>query len=79
MLQQILTDNLVNDGSLSYITNERDAVIPTSDSNLIGLYYVNYESIRDNLMSSNSFIEKRITGNRVFVGFYYIESADWLW
>lgn len=77
MLQQLLTDNLVNDGSLSYITNERDAVIATSDSNMIGLYYVDYDSIRDNLMSSNSFIEKNITGNRVFVGFYYIESADW--
>lgn len=77
VLQQILTDNLVNDGSLSYITNERDAVITTSDSNLIGLYYVDYDSIRDNLMSSNSFIEKQITGNQVFVGFYYIESADW--
>lgn len=77
VLQQILTDNLVNDGSLSYITNNRDAVITTSDSNLIGLYYVDYDSIRDNLMSSNSFIEKWIAGNRVFVGFYYIESADW--
>lgn len=77
MFQEILTDNLVNDGSLSYITNDRDAVITTSDSNLIGLYYVDYDSIRDNLMSSNSFIEKLITGNRVFVGFYYIESADW--
>ena len=76
-LQEILTDNLVNDGSLSYITNDRDAVITTSDSNLIGLYYVDYDSIRNNLMSSNSFIEKNITGNRVFVGFYYIESADW--
>lgn len=77
VLQQILTDNLVNDGSLSYITNDRDAVITTSDSNLIGLYYVDYDSIRDSLMSSNSFIEKWITGNQVFVGFYYIESADW--
>ncbi len=76
-LQQILTDNLVNDGSLSYITNERDAVITTSDINLIGLYYVDYDSIKNNLMSSNSFIEKQIAGNRVFVGFYYIESADW--
>ena len=76
-LQKILTDNLVNDGSLSYITNDRDAVITTSDSNLIGLYYVDYDSIRDSLMSSNSFIEKNITGNRVFVGFYYIDSADW--
>ena len=77
VLEQILQDNLVNDGSLSYITNDRDAVLATSDSNLIGLYYVDYDSIRGNLMSSNSFIEKNITGNRVFVGFYYIESADW--
>lgn len=77
ILQNLLTDNLVNDGSLSYITNERDAVLATSDSNMIGLYYVDYDSIRDNLMSSNSFIEKNIAGNRVFVAFYYIEASDW--
>lgn len=77
LLRDILTENLINDGSLSYITNDRDAVLTTSDSNMIGLYYINYDTIRDNLMSSNSFIEQEITGNRVFVGFYYIQSADW--
>lgn len=77
MIENLLNEHLINDGSLSYITNERDAVITTSDDNMLGLYYVNYDSIRDNLMSSNSFIEKNITGNHVFVGFYYIESADW--
>ena len=77
ILRSLLTDNLVNDGSLSYITNERDAVLATSDSNMIGLYYVDYDSIRNNLMSSNSFIEKNIAGNRVFVAFYYIEASDW--
>ena len=77
LFRNILTENLINDGSLSYITNERDAVLTSSDTNMIGLYYINYDTIRDNLMSSNSFIEREITGNRVFVGFYYIESADW--
>lgn len=77
LFRNILTENLINDGSLSYITNERDAVLTSSDTNMIGLYYINYDTIHDNLMSSNSFIEREITGNRVFVGFYYIESADW--
>lgn len=76
-LQKTLTEHLVLDGSVSYITNNRDAIVTTTDRNLSGIYYLTYDTIQNYLMSSNSFIEKQVLGETVYVGFSYISSADW--
>ena len=76
-LKDILTGHPAPDGSVSYITNERDAMVTTTNSRLSGIYYMNYNSIQNNLMSSNGFLEKKVLGETVYVSYYYLPAADW--
>lgn len=74
----VLSDNLALSGCVSYVINERDATVATTDASLSGIYRLNYSDIQDSLMSSNSFIEKDVLGNRVYAAFHSIREADWL-
>ena len=63
---------------MSYIVNERDAVVATSDQSLSGIYRLDYDTIKDSFMSSNNFIERNILDTKVYAGFYSISnSQDW--
>lgn len=76
-LSAILSDNLELDGSVSYIINERDALVASSDESLAGIYHLDYDSIRDAFMSSNNFIERTILDEKVYAGFYSIAKPGW--
>ena len=76
-LNNILSDNLSLEGSVSYIVNERDAIVATSDQSLSGIYRLDYDTIKDSFMSSNNFIERNILDTKVYAGFYSISNTDW--
>lgn len=76
-LTEMLSDNLSLNGSVSYIINDRDAIVATSDTSLLGLYFLNYETIEDFFMSSNNFIEREILDTTVYAGFYNIKQSGW--
>ena len=73
----VLKDAIAIDGSVSYIINDRDALVYTTDEALSGTYRLKYEDIKASLMSSNSFVERTIADVAVYVAFYYIPQADW--
>ncbi len=77
MLEECMTANLSQTGSVSYISNERDAMVATTDSALSGIYYMTYEEIQNSLMSSNGFLEKKILDESVYVSYYYLPTANW--
>ena len=76
-LNSILSDNLSLEGSVSYIVNERDAIVATSDQSLSGIYRLDYDTIKESFMSSNNFIERIILDTKVYAGFYSISNTDW--
>ena len=76
-LTSILSDNLSLEGSVSYIVNERDAIVAASDSSLSGIYQLDYDTIKASFMSSNNFIERNILDSKVYAGFYSISNTDW--
>ena len=76
-LTSILSDNLSLEGSVSYIVNERDAIVATSDLSLSGIYQLDYDTIKASFMSSNNFIERNILDTKVYAGFYSIANTDW--
>ena len=76
-LNSILYDNLYLEGSVSYIVNERDAIVSTSDQSLSGIYRLDYDTIKESFMSSNNFIERNILDTKVYAGFYSISNTDW--
>lgn len=77
VFQNILSENLTLEGSVSYIINERNNLVASSDSSLSGIYWLNYDSIEDSFMSSNNFIERDILGTTVYAGFYSIKKPQW--
>lgn len=74
---QILSDSLTLDGSVSYIMNERNNLVAASSDSLAGIYWLDYDKIMDSYMSSNSFVEQNILGQKVYVGFYRIRQPGW--
>lgn len=76
-LKNILRENQTQEQSVSYITNQRDAMVTSTDASLAGLYYMDYDSIRTNLMSSNGFLETQVLGETVYVSYYYLPDAEW--
>ncbi|MCD8154993.1 MAG: histidine kinase [Clostridiales bacterium] len=65
------------DGSVSYIINERDALVASSDSALSGIYWLSYDTIEASFMSSNNFIERNILDETVYAGYYNISQPGW--
>lgn len=76
-ISEILYNGISFPGSVSYIINEREALIASSDDYLTGMYYVEYSDINSYLMSSNSFIESNIMGENVYVDFNRLSPMGW--
>ena len=75
--EKILSDNLALSGSVSYIINDRNSTVASSNDSLSGIYWLNYDSIEDAFMSSNNFVEQNILGETVYAGFYSITEPKW--
>lgn len=76
-LTEVLKDNLTIKGSISYIINDREAIVASSDSSGAGIYYLDYAVIQDSFMASNGFIEREILGQKFYAGFYNIRHPGW--
>ena len=74
---KILQDNLTIAGSVSYIINDRNAIVASSDESLSGIYWLDYSTIEDSFMSSNNFIEREILDTKIYAGFYSIKQTGW--
>ncbi len=75
--QKILSENLSSTGSVSYIINERNNLVASSDTSLSGIYWLNYDIIKDAFMSSNNFMERTLLDEKVYAGFYSIGKTQW--
>lgn len=76
-LTEVLKENLTIKGSISYIINDREAIVASSDSSGAGVYYLDYAMIQDSFMASNGFIEREILGQKFYAGFYNIRHPGW--
>lgn len=76
-LTEVLKDNLTIKGSISYIINDRESIVASSDSSGAGVYYLDYAVIQDSFMASNGFIEREILGQKFYAGFYNIRHPGW--
>ena len=73
----IMDNGITVNDSVSYIINERNATVSTTNAKLSGMYYQYYDNLKDYLMSSNSFLEKEIVGRKVYIAINYIKEANW--
>ena len=73
----VLDQTLPRKGSVSYLINDRDAIIATTNPALSSTYYLNYNTIQDAFMSSNNFLEKTVLGETIYAGMYNIKETKW--
>ncbi|MDO4621338.1 MAG: histidine kinase [Eubacteriales bacterium] len=76
-LAAIMQNNLSQAESVSYIANDRNAIVVNTNQARASIYYMPYDSIRSNLMSSNGFLEREILGEEVYVSSHYLPEAEW--
>jgi two-component system sensor histidine kinase YesM len=77
IIKSILTDISEEDGTVSYLITDRDALVTSTDDTLSGIYHFNYEDIYEYLFSSNNYMEKKILGEKVYLSFKNIQRPGW--
>lgn len=63
--------------SAKYIINERDALIASSDTNLVGKYLVYYDEIPPMVPDNNKFESKYFSSDRCYISYREINGASW--
>lgn len=76
-LNQLLSQGISENNTVSYIVNERNSMVASSDNLLTGTYVMNYESIENSFMSSNNYITKTVSDEVVYAGFYNVAHTNW--
>ena len=75
--QEILTRNMTFKNGVSYIINDREEIVSTTNEALSSTYRLSYTDINNSLMSSNSFISREVMGDTIYVAFHYISAPGW--
>lgn len=63
--------------SAKYIINERDALVASSDTNLVGKYLVYYNEIPPLVPDTNKFETKYFSSDRCYISYQVINGTGW--
>ncbi len=74
---EILENNMTFANGVSYIINEREEIVASTNPALSATYRLNYSDIKESLMSSNSFVARDVLGATVYVALNYVKGPDW--
>lgn len=75
--EKCLQEGDAPDGAVSYIVNERDSIVASSNNTLSGLYAMSYQTVKKSIIASNSFVKKNIGGTDIYAAFNHIDRTDW--
>lgn len=73
----ILQENMTFANGVSYIINEREEIVASTNLALSATYRLPYSDITESLMSSNNFIPKDVLGEKVYVALNYVKTPGW--
>ena len=73
----ILNEQKGIEGSVSYIIDDRNSMVASTDDALTGIYLLEYDNIENSFMSSNSFVPFNILGNDVYAAYNSISKPRW--
>ncbi|MGB8453536.1 MAG: sensor histidine kinase [Anaerocolumna sp.] len=76
-LNSMLKEYTTLPGSAKYIINERDAVVSSSSTNLVGKYLVYYNEIPPLVPDTNKFEIKTFSSDKCYISYQVINGADW--
>ncbi|MCR5774494.1 MAG: histidine kinase [Lachnospiraceae bacterium] len=75
-LTRILKQDTVTE-NISYIINERQAVVASSDPVLTGAYIMDYDTVRGISASKDGFTTRNVLGQDVYAASFNLEDTDW--
>jgi two-component system sensor histidine kinase YesM len=73
----ILGKDLSITDSSTYLINERNAIVSTSNSSLSGKYIIDYDTLTQNFTRNSKFETMNLGGETVYAGYKEIPSTDW--
>ena len=73
----ILKKNISLSKGASYIINERDTLVSTSDKALSGAYFMTNKDLEDTIGNAKKYSTKSYLGESFYVGYYKIGKSDW--
>lgn len=76
-LSTLLSQNTSNNEGITYIINERNSIVTSSDYKTTGTYVLDYEEVVATSSSYDRFITMEVLGEEVYAGCYYISGTDW--
>ncbi|RDY32592.1 cache domain-containing sensor histidine kinase [Lachnotalea glycerini] len=73
----ILGKDLSISDSSTYLINERNSIVSTSNSSLSGKYILDYKTVQSKLTQNHRFITMTLGGEKVYAGCKEIPNTDW--
>lgn len=80
--QASIADTLQKDISISdsatYIVNERNNTVTSSNISLSGTYFMDYSTLTSSIPQPETFVTRYVVDKRVYTSYYPIAGTDWL-
>lgn len=76
-IDELLSQGITENNTVSYIVNERNSLVASSDNLLTGTFVMDYDSIQESFMASNNYITKTVSNEVVYAGFYNVSHTQW--
>lgn len=73
----VLRKSITITDSVTYIINERDSLVSTSDKMLSGKYFMTQENLRKAIGAPGKFVSLTTTGGPVYSVYYTIPNSSW--
>ena len=73
----VLKQNISISKGASYIINERDTLVSTSNRALSGAYFMTYADLERTIGRADKYSTKTYLGESFYVGYYNISNTDW--
>lgn len=76
-IDNILQEDMTVPNSATYIINERDALVSTSNATLAAAYFMNRKELTEKIGATNHFIIHPFINEEIYIGYYTIANTDW--
>lgn len=76
-LDAILSQNTSISSSVTYIINERNSIVASSDYKTLGTYIMEYDDVVATAQSYDRFITQEILDEEVYIGCYNVSGTEW--
>jgi len=76
-IDSILRKDITLNNSVTYIVNQKDHHVSTSDATLSGAYFTNFDTLKNTLTSPSVFETQTYLNDSVYIGYWQIPHSDW--